>query len=141
MRCGRPRQCPADRAVLCIRLAVRTTGLYFGRWVVTPQEPIKRAYEQSPAPMKKRLEEDDPSIAARTGTERAEVHHGDEGGLRSILDCGKHGARPGRVGHLRRPSPLPAGSLDPRAGRPADRCPYQIAMNPDIMLARLSDPW
>ena len=41
-----------------IRLAVRTMGLYLARWGFTPQKPIKKAYEQSPAAVKKWLEED-----------------------------------------------------------------------------------
>ena len=66
-----------------IRLAVRTMGLYLARWGFTPQKPMKKAYEQSPAAVKKWLDEDYPKIAARAKAEGAEVHWGDESGLRS----------------------------------------------------------
>ncbi|MGC3525902.1 IS630 family transposase [Pseudomonas aeruginosa] len=67
-----------------IRLAVRTMGLYLARWGFTPQKPMKKAYEQSPAAVKKWLEEDLPGdCPARAKTEGAEIHWGDESGLRS----------------------------------------------------------
>ena len=66
-----------------IRLAVRTMGLYLARWGFTPQKPMKKAYEQSPAAVKKWLENDYPVIAARAKAEGAEIHWGDESGLRS----------------------------------------------------------
>jgi transposase len=65
-----------------IRLAVRTVGLYLARWGFTPQKPMKKAYEQSPAAVKKWLEHDYPIIAARARMEGAEIHWGDESGLR-----------------------------------------------------------
>lgn len=41
-----------------IKLAVRTMGLYLARWGFTPQKPMKKAYEQSPAAVKKWLDEE-----------------------------------------------------------------------------------
>jgi transposase len=66
-----------------IRLPVRTMGLYLARWGFTPQKPMKKAYEQSPAAVKKWLDTDYPIIAARAKSEGAEIHWGDESGLRS----------------------------------------------------------
>lgn len=66
-----------------VKLAVRTIGKYLARWGFTPQKPMRKAYEQSPAAVKKWLEEDYPVIAARAKTEGAEIHWGDETGLRS----------------------------------------------------------
>ncbi len=66
-----------------IKLAVRTMGLYLGRWGFTPQKPMKKAYEQSPAAVKKWLVEEYPAIAASARVEGAEIHWGDETGLRS----------------------------------------------------------
>ena len=66
-----------------IRLQVRTMGKYLARWGFTPQKPMKKAYEQSPAAVKKWLDEDYPVIAARAKAEGAEIHWGDESGLRS----------------------------------------------------------
>jgi transposase len=58
-------------------------GLYLARWGFTPQEPMKKAHEQSPATVKKWLDQDYPVIAARAKAEGAEIHRGDESGLRS----------------------------------------------------------
>ncbi len=66
-----------------IRLPVRTMGLYLSRWGFTPQKPIRRAYEQSPAAVKQWLDTDYPAIVGRAKTEGAEIHWGDETGLRS----------------------------------------------------------
>lgn len=41
-----------------IELAGRTMGLYLERRSFTPQEPMMKAYEQSPAAMKKRIEKE-----------------------------------------------------------------------------------
>ncbi len=44
---------------------MRTMDLYLARWGFTPQKPMKKAYKQSPAALKKWLDEDYPVIAAR----------------------------------------------------------------------------
>jgi transposase len=66
-----------------IELPVRTMGLYLERWGFTPQKPMRKAYEQSPAAVKKWLDEEYPVIAACAKVEGAEIHWGDETGLRS----------------------------------------------------------
>jgi transposase len=66
-----------------IRLQVRTMGKYLARWGFTPQKPIKKAYEQSPEAVKQWLDTDYPIIAQRAKLEGAEIHWGDESGLRS----------------------------------------------------------
>jgi transposase len=66
-----------------IKLPVRTIGHYLKRWGFTPQKPIRKAYEQRPAAVKKWLEEEYPVIAQRAKGEGAEIHWGDETGLRS----------------------------------------------------------
>jgi transposase len=66
-----------------IKMPVRTIGLYLERWGFTPQKPAKRAYEQRPEAVKKWLNETYPQIAADAKKEAAEIHWGDETGLRS----------------------------------------------------------
>ena len=68
---------------LGIKLPVRTIGHYLKRWGFTPQKPIRKAYEQRPAEVKKWLKEDYPAIVQRAKAEGAEIHWGDETGLRS----------------------------------------------------------
>jgi hypothetical protein len=70
-------------ARFAIRLAVRNTGKYLKRWGFTPQKPLKKAYEQSPAAVSKWFGEAYPGIAQRAKAEKAEVQWGDETGLRS----------------------------------------------------------
>jgi len=66
-----------------LKLSVRTMGKYLARWGFTPQKPMKKAYEQSPAAVSQWLQQDYPAIAARAKREGAEIHWGDESGLRS----------------------------------------------------------
>ncbi|MEO6697675.1 MAG: IS630 family transposase [Gammaproteobacteria bacterium] len=66
-----------------IKLPVRTVGLYLSRWGFTPQKPMKKAYEQRPADVKAWLANSYPAIAGRAQAEGAEIHWGDETGLRS----------------------------------------------------------
>lgn len=69
-------------------MPIRTVGEYLKRWGFTPQKPLKRAYEQRPAAVQTWLEETYPAIAQRAKQEGAEIHWGDETGVRS--DC-QHG--------------------------------------------------
>lgn len=61
-----------------IKLAVRSVGEYLKRWGFTPQKPIRRAYEQSPAAVQKWLNERYPEIKQRAEEQGAEIHWGDE---------------------------------------------------------------
>ncbi|BDB30552.1 IS630 family transposase (plasmid) [Cupriavidus sp. P-10] len=65
-----------------IELAARTLGLYHERWGFTPQRPIQKAYEP-PAAVKQWLDEEYPVIVASAKAEAAEIHWGDDTGLRS----------------------------------------------------------
>ncbi len=65
------------------KLPVRTIGHYLKRWGFTPQKPIRKAYEQRPAAVKAWLEEEYPAIVKQAKAEGAEIHWGDETGLRS----------------------------------------------------------
>lgn len=64
-----------------IKLHVSAVGKYLRRWGFTPQKPIRRAYEQSPAAVSAWLNEDYPAIARRAKAEGAEIHWGDETAL------------------------------------------------------------
>lgn len=71
------------RVRLAIRMPIRTVGEYLRRWGFTPQKPTKRAYEQNPVAVRRWLTETYPTIAARAKQEAAEIHWGDETGVRS----------------------------------------------------------
>ena len=57
-------------------MPLRTVGEYLKRWGFTPQKPLKRAYEQRPAQVKKWLDETCPAIVARAKREQAEIQFG-----------------------------------------------------------------
>ena len=73
------------KSCLGIQLPIRAVGDYLKRWGFTPQKPWKGVYEQRPAEVKKWLDESSPIIEARAKKEKAEIHWGDETGMRS--DC------------------------------------------------------
>lgn len=70
-------------ALYDVRLTVRNMGKYLRRWGFTPQRPLKKAYEQSPAAVAKWVNEEYPKIAVAAKQEGAEIQWGDETGLRS----------------------------------------------------------
>ena len=80
-----------------IKVAVRTMGDYLNRWGFTPQKPAKRAYEQSPAKVKEWLDTTYPSIKERAKEEGAEIHWGDETGIRNNCQHGRSYAPKGRT--------------------------------------------
>jgi len=48
---------------LCgVKLCVRAVGNYLQRWGFTPQQPIRRAYEQRPEAVQRWLEHEYPAI-------------------------------------------------------------------------------
>jgi len=85
----------ADRFDL--RVSVWTAGRYLERWGLTPQKPLRRAYEQNPRAVKRWLNEEYPAIRRRAKREKAEIHWGDEMGLRSDHQCGRTYGRRGRT--------------------------------------------
>ncbi len=72
-----------------IKIAIRTVGSYLRRWGFTPQKPLRNAYEQRPAAVQKWLKEEYPSIMQRAKREGAEIHWGDETGVRSDSQHGR----------------------------------------------------
>jgi transposase len=66
-----------------IDIAIRTTGTYLHKWGFTPQKPVKRAYEKNEAHVNRWLNDEYPAIAAKAKREKAEIHWGDETGIRS----------------------------------------------------------
>lgn len=62
---------------------------YPNRWGLTPQKPLRRAYEQNPKMVSNWLYEQYPAIAARAKQEKAEVHWGDGTGLCSDSQHGR----------------------------------------------------
>jgi transposase len=80
-----------------VGLAVRTVGKYLARWGFTAQRPIRRAYEQDPAAVRRWLRRDYPAIVARARQARGVIFWGDETGLRSDDVRGRGYAPRGRT--------------------------------------------
>jgi transposase len=70
------------------RLSLSTVGRYLRGWGLTPQKPLRRAYERDSAAVERWLKEEYPAIAARAKAAQAEIHWGDEMGLRSDHQTG-----------------------------------------------------
>jgi transposase len=80
-----------------VELAVRTVGKYLARWGFTAQKPIRRAYEQDPAAVRRWLRREYPAIVARARQARGIIFWGDETGLRSDDVRGRGYAPRGRT--------------------------------------------
>ena len=84
-----------------VELAVRTVGKYLARWGFTAQKPLRRAYEQDPAAVRRWLRRDYPRIMARAKAEGGAIFWGDETGLRSDDVRGRSYAPRGRAAQVR----------------------------------------
>ena len=80
-----------------ITIAIRTMGTYLQRWGFTPQKPTKRAYEQNDASVKKWLDEQYPAIKEQAKEEKAEIHWGDETGVKNECQYGRSYAPKGKT--------------------------------------------
>lgn len=70
------------------KASVWTVGRYLKAWGLTPQKPMRRAYERDPGAVDRWLKVEYPVLAARAKREKALIHWGDEMGLRSDHQTG-----------------------------------------------------
>jgi hypothetical protein len=84
-----------------VKLAVRTVGKSLARWGFTAQKPIRRAYEQDPAAVRRWLRRDYLAIVLRARQARGVIFWGDETGLRSDDLRGRGYAPRGRTPGVR----------------------------------------
>jgi transposase len=82
------------------RLPIRTVGEYLNRWGYTPQRPVRKAYKQDPEKVAEWLEKTYPEIEKRAAEEDAEIHWGDETGVRSTCQHSRGYAHPGDTPEL-----------------------------------------
>lgn len=80
-----------------VSVSVWTVGRYLKRWGLTPQKPLRRAYEQDPKAVKQWLEVDYPAIVKLAKQEGAQIHWGDEMGLRADDQTGRSYGRRGQT--------------------------------------------
>src|SRR6478735_10285008 len=82
---------------LAKRLGLSTVPLYLRRWGMTPQKPLVRAKERSPAAIAAWLERDYPAIARRAKAAGAAIYWGDETGISNQDQIGRSYAPRGRT--------------------------------------------
>jgi transposase len=78
-------------------LSVWTVGRYLRRFGLTPQKPARRAFEQDPKAVEHWLTEEYPAIRRQAHAEGAEIHWGDEMGLRSDHQAGRSWGKRGKT--------------------------------------------
>ncbi len=82
---------------LGLALSQWTVGRHLKRWGFTPQKPARRAYEQNPAAVRRWLLEEYPQVQKQAKEEGAEIHWGDEMGVRSDHQAGRTWGRKGQT--------------------------------------------
>ena len=71
-----------------VALSVVSVGRYLKRWGFTPQKPTRRAWERNPKEVARWLKWEYPRIRREAKRAKAEIHWGDEMGLRSDHQSG-----------------------------------------------------
>ena len=66
-----------------IAVSLVTVGRYLRAWGLSPQKPVRRAYERNDAAIARWLKQEYPAIARQAKREQAAIYWGDEMGLRS----------------------------------------------------------
>jgi transposase len=80
-----------------VRVSLMTVGRWLKQWGLTPQKPARRAWEQNPAQVERWLKQEYPRVKAEAKREKAEIHWGDEMGLRSDHQAGTTYGRRGQT--------------------------------------------
>ncbi len=66
-----------------ISVSLTSVGRYLKAWGMSPQKPVRRAYERNDAAIARWLRQEYPAIARQAKREKAAIYWGDEMGLRS----------------------------------------------------------
>jgi len=66
-----------------IGISLTSVGRYLKRWGMSPQKPVRRAYERNDEAIARWLRHEYPAIARQAKREKAAIYWGDEMGLRS----------------------------------------------------------
>jgi transposase len=80
-----------------VEVSVWTVGRYLRASGLTPQKPVRRAYEQNAVAVRKWLEEEYPAIRELARLDQAHIHWLDEMGLRSAHQAGRSYGRRGQT--------------------------------------------
>lgn len=80
-----------------LAVSVWTVGRYLKRWGLTPQKPLRRAFEQDAEEVRRWLRTEYPAIQREARRLGAEIYWGDEMGLRSDHQAGRSYGRRGQT--------------------------------------------
>ena len=80
-----------------VELSVTAVGRLLAELEITPQKPLRRAYERDPKAIAKWMEEDYPRLRARARRRGAKIFFLDEAGIRSDSVLGRTGAPKGQT--------------------------------------------
>lgn len=80
-----------------LEVSVWTVGRYLAKWGLTPQKPLRRAYERDPVVVQRWLDTEYPAIVKQAKAEKGEIHWGDQMGLRSDHQTGTSYGRRGKT--------------------------------------------
>jgi transposase len=80
-----------------LEVSVWTVGRYLAKWGLTPRKPLRRAYERDPVAVQRWLDHEYPVIEKQAKAEKAEIHWGDQMGLRSDHQTGTSYGRRGQT--------------------------------------------
>jgi transposase len=72
-----------------MEVSVWTVGRYLRSWGMSPQKPLRRAFEKDPVAVRRWLKDEYPAIRAEAKRLGAEIQWGDEMGLRSDHQTGR----------------------------------------------------
>jgi len=72
-----------------VALSLSTVGRYLRAWGFTPQKPVRRAWERDGSAVRRWLRVEYPRVRAEARREKAEIHWGDEMGVRSDHQAGR----------------------------------------------------
>jgi transposase len=84
-----------------ITVSLVTVGRYLLAWGLSPQKPVRRAYERNDAAITRWLKQEYPAIARQARRDKAAIYWGDEMGLRSDHVTGTSYAPVGRTPVIR----------------------------------------
>jgi len=80
-----------------LEVSVWTVGRYLAQWGLTPQKPLRRAYERDPVAVQRWLDTEYPAIVKQAKAQKGQIHWGDQMGLRSDHQTGTSYGRRGQT--------------------------------------------
>jgi transposase len=119
-----------------IEYALQSLSIILKRWGFTPQRPLKKAYEQRPAEVKKWLKETYPLVEEKAKAEKAEIWWGDETAIKPECHYRRGYSPKGKTPVVRQPAKRFHSSLISAINNQGKMqwMPLQDSLNADIFI-------